>query len=207
MTGRGHLPQVHLIDDDDIMLELLVSLVESIGAAAIAHPSAQAFLDQYCQNPCECVVSDIRMPGISGLHLQRALQQRFAVPPPLIFVTGYAEVSAAVESMKQGAFDFVEKPLDGHRFLEKVQAALTLSRDLHEQRLQRSVREARLALLTPKEREVLEAVLLGLSSKEIAARLGLSARTVENHRARLMEKLRAKSTVELVREFLQSGGQ
>lgn len=205
MSGMGPLPRVHIIDDDDIMLELMRSLVGSIGAEVSCYRSALAFLEQYTQGSCECVVSDIRMPGISGLHLQRELQQRYPVPPPLILVTGYAEVSAAVEGMKQGAFDFVEKPLDGHRFLDKVQAALNLSRDLHQQRLQRSAREARLALLTPKEREVLEAVLQGQSSKEIARQLGLSVRTVENHRAHLMEKLRVKSAVELVRDFLLAG--
>ncbi|MFZ5602983.1 MAG: response regulator transcription factor [Pseudomonadota bacterium] len=205
MAGAGPSPQVHLIDDDDIILELMATLVESIGARASAFRSATVFLEQYSPGPCECVVSDVRMPGVSGLHLQRELQTRFEVPPPLILVTGYSEVSAAVEGMKQGAFDFVEKPLDGHRFLEKVQAALNLSRDLHQARLQRSARSARLALLTPKEREVLDEVLQGLSSKEIAQRLGLSVRTVENHRAHLMDKLRVKSAVELVRDFLPRG--
>ncbi|HVK98542.1 MAG TPA: response regulator [Dongiaceae bacterium] len=205
MAAAPTSSRVYLIDDDDIILELMTDLVASIGAEASGFRSATDFLDQYSPCPCECVVSDVRMPGVSGLHLQRELQSRFEVPPPLILVTGYAEVSAAVEGMKQGAFDFVEKPLDGHRFLEKVQAALNLSCDLHQARLQQSARAARLALLTPKEREVLDEVLKGLSSKEIAQHLGLSVRTVENHRARLMDKLRVKSALELVRDFLPRG--
>ncbi len=116
-------------------------------------------------------------------------------------MTGYAEVSAAVEAMKLGAFDFVEKPVNGYQFLEKVEGALKLSQDLHSQRMHQSAREARLALLTPKEREILEDVLKGQSSKDIASESGLSIRTVENHRSRLMAKLRVKSTVDLVREF------
>src|SRR5690606_31494914 len=109
--------------------------------------------------------------------------------------TGYAEVSAAVEAMKQGAFDFVEKPINGHQFLEKLQSALALSRQLHQKRMELSAREARIALLTPKEQEVLEAVLEGLASKDIAQKLNLSVRTIENHRARIMEKLRVNSAM------------
>ncbi len=113
-------------------------------------------------------------------------------------------MSAAVEAMKQGAFDFVEKPINGHQFLEKLQAALALSRQLHQQRLQLATREARIALLTPKEQEVLQAVLDGLPSKDIASKLNLSVRTVENHRARIMEKLRVNSAMELMRDFMQT---
>lgn len=193
--------RVHIIDDDSIILDLLKSMVESIGIVPSCYNSAEKFLETYTQAPRECVVSDIRMPGLSGLQLQKRLQEKYPVPPPLILVTGYAEVSAAVEAMKQGAYDFVEKPVNGYQFLEKVQGALEVSQELHAQRLHQSARDARLALLTPKEREVLEEVLKGQSSKDIASDLGLSTRTVENHRSRLMAKLRVKSTVDLVREF------
>ncbi len=198
-------PVVYIIDDDMIMLELVAGLVKTLGVDSLSFATAEAFLDNYQPGACECVVSDMRMPGVSGLQLQKELQARFPEPPPLIVMTSYGEVSAAVEAMKQGAYDFVEKPLDGHRFVEKVQAALNTSRDLHYLRLSRTTREARLALLTPKEQEILQAVVQGLSSKEIAQQQNLSVRTVENHRARLMEKLRVKSAVELVREFLQPG--
>ncbi|OZY84221.1 DNA-binding response regulator [Cellvibrio mixtus] len=195
----------YLIDDDSITLELMGGIIEPIGVTPLCFNSAEAFLSAYSPRPCECVISDMRMPGVSGLQLHKVLQARYPVPPPLIIVTGYAEVSAAVEAMKQGAFDFVEKPIQGHQFLEKLQAALALSRELHHQRLQLATREARIALLTPKEQEVLQEVLEGLSSKDIAAKLNLSVRTVENHRARIMEKLRVGSALELMRAFISHG--
>lgn len=160
-------PRVYLIDDDSIMLGLMQGLVQPLNVEAVCFSSAEAFLQAYQPGPCECVVSDMRMPGVSGLQLQMSIQRQHPIPPPLIIVTGYAEVSAAVEAMKQGAFDFVEKPIQGHQFLEKIQAALTLSR-------------------------------------EAAEALGLSVRTVENHRARLMEKLRVRSALDLVREFMSA---
>lgn len=202
MSSIGTSPVVYLIDDDAITLALMQGLVEPLGVATQCFSSAEAFLKCYQPHFCECVVTDMRMPGVSGLQLHKSLQQLYEIPPPLIIVTGYAEVSAAVEAMKQGAFDFVEKPIQGHQFLEKIQAALTLSRSLHQQRLQASTRRARLALLTPKEQEVLQSILDGQSSRETAEQLGLSVRTVENHRSRLMEKLHVKSALELVREFM-----
>jgi two-component system, LuxR family, response regulator FixJ len=200
-TVSSITPKVYLVDDDSLMLDMFCSLIKTLGAKAIGFENAEAFLQEYQLGPCECVVSDMRMPGVSGLQLHKQLQTTYPQPPPLILVTGYAEVAMAVEAMKQGVFDFVEKPINGHQFLEKVQAALNFSRTLHQKRLQHSAREARLALLTAKEREVFEAVVQGLPSKEIAQRLDLSVRTVENHRARLMLKLRAKSALELMRDF------
>ncbi|WP_331344335.1 response regulator transcription factor [Cellvibrio sp. UBA7661] len=201
--SKTAIATAYLIDDDSITLELMSGIVEPIGVEPVCFGSAEAFLDAYTPRPCECVITDMRMPGVSGLQLHKVLQQRYPVPPPLIIVTGYAEVSAAVEAMKQGAFDFVEKPINGHQFLEKLQAALSLSRQLHQKRIDLSTREARIALLTPKEQEVLQAVLDGLPSKDIANKLNLSVRTVENHRARIMEKLRVNSAMELMRDFMQ----
>lgn len=195
--------QAYIVDDDDILLELMQGLISSIGVTSKTFQNPHQFLQSYSPGACECVISDIRMPELGGLGLQRELQIRHIIPPPVIFVTGYADVSVAVEGMKQGAFDFVEKPIDGHRFLEKVQAALTLSRSLHGQRMQQVARNARLALLTPKEREIVERVLEGLSSRDIAEQLSLSVRTVENHRKHIMDKLRVKSAIELIKLFLQ----
>ncbi|HTF98622.1 MAG TPA: response regulator [Cellvibrio sp.] len=200
--NKTALATAYLIDDDSITLELMSGIIEPIGVEAACFSSAEAFLSAYSPRPCECVITDMRMPGVSGLQLHKVLQHRYPVPPPLIIVTGYAEVTAAVEAMKQGAFDFVEKPINGHQFLEKLQAALSLSRQLHQKRLDLSAREARIALLTPKEQEVLQAVLEGLPSKDIALRLNLSVRTIENHRARIMEKLRVGSAMELMRDFM-----
>ncbi|QEY16407.1 DNA-binding response regulator [Cellvibrio sp. KY-GH-1] len=200
--SKTALATAYLIDDDSITLELMSGIIEPIGVETVCFSDAEAFLSAYSPKPCECVISDMRMPGVSGLQLHKVLQQRYPVPPPLIIVTGYAEVSAAVEAMKQGAYDFVEKPINGHQFLEKLQTALSLSRQLHQRRLDLSAREARIALLTPKEQEVLQAVLEGMPSKDIAQKLNLSVRTVENHRARIMEKLRVNSAMELMRDFM-----
>lgn len=194
-------PVVHLIDDDPILLDVLVDLVASIGVETVAHRSPRPFLERYRPAPCECVVSDIRMPEMTGLELQRALSERHPVPPAIIFVTGFAEVSAAVEAMKKGAFDFVEKPVSGAIFLEKINAALQHSRELHTRRLDTSAREARLALLTPKEKEILQLLIARNTSREIADLLGISVRTAENHRAHILSKLRAKDTFELLSFF------
>lgn len=191
---------VYILDDDDLILWTLRSIVESIGIKVIAYNSAKEFLANYRPSPCECVISDVRMPEINGLQLQRTLVSA-GLPPPIIFVTGHSEVSAAVEAMRAGAFDFIEKPVSGHLLIEKVQNALASSRDLHKERLAQSTRQARMSLLTPKEREIVELVVQGRSSREIANSLNISVRTVENHRARIMEKLHITSAVELVKMF------
>jgi FixJ family two-component response regulator len=194
-------PVAHLIDDDPILLDVLVDLVSSIGVDTVTYRSPTPFLERYRPAPCECVISDIRMPEMTGLELQRVLNTHHAVPPAIIFVTGFAEVSAAVEAMKRGAFDFVEKPISGTIFLEKINAALQHSRDLHAQRLDSVAREARFALLTPKEKEVLQLIVKRHTSREIADLLGISVRTAENHRAHILTKLRAKDTFELLGLF------
>ncbi len=193
---------VHIIDDDELMRELLADLVGSIGIPTQLFASGDTFLAKYVQQPCECIISDIRMPGISGIQLQKLLLERYSYPSPLMLVTGFAEVSTAVEAMKLGAFDFIEKPISGLEFIEKVQGALALSRTNYQRRLNQSARDARLALLTLKEREVLDKILEGSTSKTIADELSLSVRTVENHRARMMSKLHVSSAAELMREFL-----
>lgn len=192
---------VYIVDDDDIILWTLKELVQSIGARVLTFTSAKEFLAAYSPSPCECVISDVRMPEIGGLQVQRLLMSTGA-PPPIIFITSHSEISAAVEAMKAGAFDFVEKPVNGHVLIEKVQAALTHSRTLHRERLSQSSRQARLDLLTPKERAIVDLVVQGQSSREIATALDISVRTVENHRARIMDKLHIASAVELVKLFV-----
>lgn len=194
-------PIVHLIDDDAILLDTLAELVASIGVATLTYRSARAFLENYKPRACECVVSDIRMPELTGLELQRALAEQHKIPPPIIFVTGFADVSAAVEAMKNGAFDFVEKPVSGAVFLEKINGALQLGRSLHLRRLNEAARAARIALLTPKEKEVLQLVIKRHTNRDIANLLGLSVRTVENHRAHILTKFRVKDSYELLGLF------
>jgi FixJ family two-component response regulator len=194
-------PVVYVIDDDDIILWTYQELLQGIGAEFQTFGSARAFLDVYRPRPCECLVCDVRMPEIGGLEVQRALLDKGS-HLPIIFVSGYPEVHSAVEAIKKGAFDFLEKPVHGSVLLEKVQGALARSRELYAERLERVARDARLSLLTPKERRVAELVVAGKSSPKIAEELGISVRTVENHRARLMQKLHVDSTVDLVKLFL-----
>lgn len=194
-------PVVHLIDDDAILLDAHAELVASIGVATLTYRSARAFLESYKPRACECVVSDIRMPELTGLELQRALSEQHKIPPPIIFVTGFADVSAAVEAMKKGAYDFVEKPVSGAVFLEKINGALQLGRSLHLQRINEAARAARIALLTPKEKEVLQLIVKRHSNRDIAELLGLSIRTVENHRAHILTKFRVKDSYELLGLF------
>lgn len=192
---------VYIVDDDDIILWTLKELVQSIGARVHTFTSAKEFLAFYTPSPCECVITDVRMPEIGGLQVQRLLLTTGS-PPPIIFITSHSEISAAVEAMKAGAFDFVEKPVNGHILIEKVQSALAHSRTLHRERLSQSSKKARMDLLTPKEREIVELVVQGQSSREIATALDISVRTVENHRARIMDKLHIASAVELVKLFM-----
>ncbi len=193
-------PVIYIIDDDDIILWIFQELLQETGAEIRTFTSAHTFLDAYQPCPNECLICDLRMPGIDGLEVQQQLLDKGS-QLPIILVSGYSEIPSAVAAIKKGAFDFLEKPVDGSLLVEKVQSALAHSRQLHSEQLARMTREARLALLTPKERQIAELVAAGKSSPKIAQELDISVRTVENHRARLMEKLHVDSIVELVRLF------
>lgn len=180
---------------------MLQALVETIGFETRAFDSAQHFLAAYDPLPCQCLVCDLRMPDIDGLEVQQRLKET-GFPPPIIFLTGYAEVAIAVDAMRHGAFDFLEKPFSSQALLAKIQSALALSRKQYIGQIERQTVKARIALLTPRERELIPHVIEGRSSREIAELLGLSIRTVENHRTRIMEKLHVESTVEMVKIFI-----
>jgi len=188
---------VHIVDDQPAMLRMVAELVESISLIPRTYCSAHEFLDQYQPRQQECLVSDVRMPEVGGLEFLQLLRQRgFTIP--LIFITGYAEVKTAVEAMKAGAFDYIEKPFVHQVFLDKVQSAIAESELLYIKEMHRQTVESRLALLTKAERKVLRLVALGRSSREIGELLEISSRTVDNHRGHIMEKLHANSVVELV---------
>jgi FixJ family two-component response regulator len=191
---------VHVVDDEAIARWMFEELLQGIDARIRSFASAREFLDEYRPAPCECLVCDLRMPEIDGLDVQRRLLDKGS-HLPIILVSGYADVPRAVEAIKKGAFDFLEKPVDGALLVAKVRDALQHSRRLFSEYLARSAHEARLALLTAKERQIAELVAAGKSSPKIAQELAISVRTVENHRARLMEKLRAESVADLVRFF------
>lgn len=200
---KNKTPVVHLVDDDESFLDVLVNLVDSVDAVAKPFSSASEFLDFYSPLPHECVVLDVAMRELDGLALQNILITKYSVPPPIIFVTGYADVEAAVHAMKQGAFDFIEKPVSPECFLKKLHGALSHSLELHEKRMLNSVREARMALLTDREREVLLLIVKGFANKEIGDYLRISVRTVENHRARIIEKFRVRDSGELLYMFYE----
>jgi FixJ family two-component response regulator len=192
---------VYLVDDDPTVLKMLQALVETIGVDVRAYASAREFLEAYRPTSCECLVCDLRMPDIDGMELQKRMSA-IGAALPIIFLTGFAEVSTAVEAMQHGAFDFLEKPFGAQALLGKIQAALDRSREQYAKWLEQQTKEARIALLTPRERSVIQHVVDGKSSREISELLGISVRTVENHRTRIMDRLHVTSTVELVKLFL-----
>ena len=200
-TASKHEGTVYVVDDDPSILRMLEALVTTIGVEVRAFSSAQSFLAAYRPIACQCLVCDLRMPDIDGMELQKRLT-RMDVAPPVIFITGFAEVSIAVEAMKHGAFDFIEKPFSAQSLLSKIQSALERSRVEYAGWLQHQATEARMSLLTPRERNVVRHVVDGKSSREISELLDISVRTVENHRTRIMEKLHVESTVDLVKLFL-----
>lgn len=203
MTGTDRSAKtIYVIDDDDFIRDTIKDILSTTGAEIQLYASPLEFLKRYSPRPVECVISDIVMPELSGLEMQKRLVATHMVPPPIVFLTGVSEIAAVVDAMRSGAFDFIEKPINGYTLIERVNAALTESVSLHAKRLAQAARQARLALLTSKEAEIVELVVAGKSSREICEALDISVRTVENHRARIMAKLHVNSTVELVRLFL-----
>ena len=195
-------PTVHIIDDDSAVLDSLVLLLGLQGHATRAFSGADAFLDAWSESWRGCVVVDLRMPGKSGLELQREMIAR-GITLPIVMVTAHGDVSAARASLKSGAVDFLEKPLDNAQLISAVRTAL--ERDERERASARESAELQQQIerLTPREREVLDGVLAGRHNREIAAALGISARTVEVYKARVMAKLGVERVPELVRRVLQ----
>ena len=191
-------PTVFIVDDDPAVRDAVSLLLRTDGLTVAAFASAAAFLESAAVQRPGCLVLDVRMPGMSGLDLQKQLQAR-GCRTPILFMTGHGDVPMAIRAMKAGAFDFLEKPFQGETLLKRVREALAL--DARQRALQaiRAEAAARMALLSPREREVLERVTAGQYNKVIAAELGISLSTVEIHRKRVMEKLQAESLSDLIR--------
>jgi RNA polymerase sigma factor (sigma-70 family) len=189
---------VFVVDDDQAMRGSLQWLIESVGMKVQTYESAQAFLDAYYPGRAGCLLLDVRMPGMSGLELQEYLVRR-EIRLPVIIITGHGDVSMAVKAMKAGAVDFIEKPFDDEELLNSIRNAVQHDEKRRALRARRADIAARMAELTPREHEVMAMVTDGKSNKEIATSLGVSAKTVEVHRARVMDKMRADSLAELVR--------
>ncbi len=189
---------VFVVDDDQAVLDSLGMLLRSMKIGCQLFASAQDFLDAYQADWQGCIVLDIRMPGMSGMELHRHLVEQHATMP-VIFVTGHGDVPMAVEAMHNGAFDFIQKPYRDQDLLDRINQALAWDEEHRSQEDRKRELLERSQSLTPREREVMECVVRGLANKVIAMDLDLSQRTVEIHRARVMEKMRARSLAELVR--------
>ncbi len=196
-------PTVFAVDDDVAVLESLTLLLRSVGLPAQTYGSASEFLDAYDPDAPGCLVLDVRMPGMSGLELQERLQA-LGSNLPIIFITAHGDVPVAVKAVKAGALDFIQKPFRDQELLDKIQRALEVNAHLRTQAADRDEVSARLSSLTSREKEVMEGVVAGKANKVIAHELGLSQRTVEIHRARVMEKMQAKSLAQLVQMVMRA---
>jgi FixJ family two-component response regulator len=188
---------VYIVDDDPAIIKALVELVKLIGLRSEAYTSADAFLAAY--KPCgpACMILDVRMPGMSGMELQRHLAAN-GTPLPLIVVTGHADVRMAVEAMKMGAVEFLEKPFRMQELCDNIQKAVRIDEERWIQREQKEKVDRRFENLTPAERAVMSLVAAGKTNKIIADELGLSVRAIEDRRSRMMRKLGVKSRGELL---------
>lgn len=192
---------IHVVDDDDAVRDSLRLLFESVGLHVETHESPREFLDQVNPGTPGCVVLDLRMPEVNGMEILTRFRER-AVATPVIVVTGFGEVGTAVRAMKLGAVEFLEKPVDDEILLEAVQHWTEVGKELQICHTRCSVIRARLKLLSPREREVLEYVLEGCSNKEIARHLGIGPKAVELYRSKLMGKMEVSTAVSLTREVL-----
>jgi FixJ family two-component response regulator len=197
-------PVVMVVDDDSGVRNAMRALLKSVGLNALLFPSAQEFLTAYDPQQPGCLLLDIRMPGMSGMELQQELNLRGAVIP-VIFMSGHADIPMAVEAMQHGAFDFLQKPFRDQDLLDRIQRAIAQDGERRLALGERARIKAHLESLTDREREVLDLLTLGKQNKVIAQDLGVSPRTIEIHRARVMEKMDAHSVAELVRMMLDLG--
>jgi len=191
-------PIVYVVDDDRGVRDSLRLLLRSVGLDCETFESAVAFLKTYQRGRVDCLVADIRMPGMSGLDLQQALIAE-KIEIPIIFITGHGDVPMAVNAMKFGAMDFLQKPFRDQQLLDRVNTALQHAQDHFADHLEVEQIRSRAGSLTPREAEVMEMVVQGCANKVIAMDLGVSQRTVELHRARVMRKMNVRSLAELVR--------
>jgi two-component system response regulator FixJ len=195
---------VHIIDDDDALRDSLSFLLSSVGIKTKSFETAAGYANDPERGACGCILTDVRMPGMSGIDLLRKLKSD-GITVPVIVMTGHGDVPLAVEAMKLGALDFVEKPFDDDALIGSVRAALGEAKRHSVHAEERTEIDARLAQLTARERQVLDGLVAGHPNKVIAYELGISPRTVEIYRANVMTKMQANSLSELVRMALVTG--
>ncbi|MEO0514581.1 MAG: response regulator [Planctomycetota bacterium] len=191
-------PTVFIVDDDRGVRDSLKYMIESVGHHVEAFENARSMLDRARTPVSGCLVADLRLPGMSGLDMFDKLQE-LGVKLPTIVITGHGDVTAAVRAMKSGALDFIEKPFSDQALLDRIATALEINTTNHANAQEFAEIEQRFNQLTPRERQVMAAVVEGRLNKQIASDLGLSHKTIEVHRAHVMEKMSAKSLAELVR--------
>ena len=196
--------KVHIVDDDDAVRKSLKMLFQSVGVETSLYGSGDDFLSELDESAEGCILLDIRMPGTSGLEVQKQLHER-GNRMPIIFITGHGDVPMAVEAMQLGAFDFVQKPFRDQDLMDRVAQALSQCEEQREENEQRQTIQQRYESLTPREREVMSCVVKGQANKVIALDRNVSQRTVEIHRARVMEKMEARSLADLVRMSINIG--
>jgi two-component system response regulator FixJ len=196
--------KVHVIDDDDALRQSLQFLLESAAVKVATYESAAAFLDALPEISAGCVITDVRMPGMSGIELLKRLKE-LKLGLPVIVITGHGDVPLAVEAMKAGAADFIEKPFDDDALLASVRSALGRQEQVSRREAERAEIGERLATLSNRERQVLDGLVAGQPNKTIAYDLGISPRTVEIYRANVMTKMQAASLSDLVRRALVAG--
>ncbi|MDX1754637.1 MAG: response regulator FixJ [Marinobacter sp.] len=192
---------VYVVEDDEAVRDSLALLLKSDGKAVATYESASAFLADYSEEMAGCIVLDIRMPGMDGMELQKKLNERHAILP-IIFVTGHGDVPMAVDAMKEGAVDFIQKPYREEALLEKIEAALEQDREQRKSLGEQQEILRRIKTLTPRESEIMERMIAGQANKVIAIELEISQRTVEIHRSRVMHKMGTHSLAHLVRMVL-----
>ncbi|AOZ48911.1 response regulator transcription factor [Chromobacterium vaccinii] len=196
-------PTVFIVDDDPAVLDSLAMLITAQGMKTVAFPNAMEFLDGYQGNQICCLVLDIRMPQITGLALQQQLMER-DINIPIVFITGHGDIEQCRRAFQTGAIDFLTKPIDQNRLIASLRRGIRISIQQHQQEEETQEVMSQLARISGREREVLELVADGLSSKEIARELDLSPRTIEVHRANLFSKLGVDSLADLVRFYLKA---
>lgn len=195
---------VFIVDDDEAMRNSLRWLIESVGLNTETFGSANEFMQAYYPGRMGCMILDVRMPGLSGLELQDKLNSQ-EINIPIIVLTGHGDVPMAVRAMKSGAVDFLEKPCNDQVLLDCIQHALEKDSEQRRENSRQAEIKSHMTQLTPREHDVLQMVVAGTSNKEIAAKLGVSTRTVEVHRAKVMEKMQADSLADLVRMAMVVG--
>ena len=196
-------PATYIVDDDDAIRDSLSMWLGMRGIRCLAYPSAESFLDAVQPDWRGCVLIDLQLEGIDGLELQARLAER-KITMPVIFVTGHGDVGTARDALKAGALDFIEKPVDNDRLVELVGSAMARDAALAQRKVRAEQLASRMQRLTQREREVMQRVVAGQHNREIAADLGISPRTVEVYKARLMDKLDVRRVADLVKLALEA---